>query len=628
MHSKMRALAAVLTVIAAILPGIAAAELPTCQGFEATYVGTEGPDIFEGTAARDVVVALGGADIIHGNGGDDVICAGTGGDTVYGGPGDDLIIGGRGNDELRGGNGEDVVRGAKGRDEVRGGNAPDVVVGGDGFDRAYGGGDDDVVKGGGGDDTLWGGTGNDVAAGQEDTDSCQAETESTCERDPHDFSFERFYINQGVPAADSDASPANRVDTVIKRAGIVRAFIGANWTQQDESPEVVLHWRAGGNAGVIDLSGPATVPTNPAESNLDATFNATFGTGFIRNGMEVYLEIDPDDVYEEHDESNNRWPTSGWFDIGATAVPRFDITFVPITLNGTSKTFTMVDAEALLEETLGAHPIGTSDIEIRAPYAFNGSTQQDWITLLNELANLRDNTDRSDRIYYGVLPGPISPGIGGIGFIGYPVSLGLEDDHIAAHELGHNLDLPHAPCGGPADADPAYPYSGASIGSWGYDVAGGVLKSPSTHTDLMSYCTPAWISDYNYANVLDFRTSAWGYAMVETSPHAGETTLSLVGSIDTSPAASETVRLTSVKATERAARHGGGDYTLVGRDSNGRVLFSTAFEAFEYADGPEGTERLFLVDATIDVEDVDRLVDIEIRQGGRFIGARRGITVG
>jgi hypothetical protein len=572
-------------------------------------------------------VALGGADTIRGNGGDDVICAGTGNDTVYAGLGDDVIIGGRGNDKLHGGGGQDIVRGARGRDVVRGGNAADLVVGGNAIDRVYGGGGDDVVRGGGGDDTLWGNAGVDLAAGQGDTDSCQAETELTCERDPHDFAFERFYINQGVPAADSEAAPADRVDTVIKRAGIVRAFVAANWAQQNQSPEVVLHWRAGGDSGVIGLSGPATVPPNPAESNLGATFNATFGTGFIRNGMEVYLEIDPDDVYEENDESNNRWPAAGWFDIGATAVPRFDITFVPITLNGSSRAFTMGDAEALLEETLGAHPIGNYDIEIRAPYAFNGSTQQDWINLLNELAVLRDTIDRSDRIYYGVLPSPISPGIGGIGFIGYPVSLGLEDDHIAAHELGHNLDLPHAPCGGPADADPQYPYSGASIGSWGYDIANGVLKSPNTHTDLMSYCTPAWISDYNYANVLDFRTSAWGYAMVETVPQPGETTLSLVGSIDTSPAVSEALHVTSARTTGRAARHGSGDYTMVGRDGDGRVLFTTSFDVFEYADGPEGTERLFIVDATVGAEDVDELIDIEIRHHGRVVGQRSGLAV-
>ena len=75
-----------------------------------------------------------------------------------------------------------------------------------------------------------------------------------------------------------------------------------------------------------------------------------------------------------------------------------------------------------------------------------------------------------------------------------------------AHELGHNFGRLHAPCGNPSGLDGQYPYSGASIGVYGYDILSGVAKQSSLR-DLMSYCDPSWISDYTYRNLLNFRST-------------------------------------------------------------------------------------------------------------------------
>jgi hypothetical protein len=71
-----------------------------------------------------------------------------------------------------------------------------------------------------------------------------------------------------------------------------------------------------------------------------------------------------------------------------------------------------------------------------------------------------------------------------------------------AHELGHNFGLGHAPCG--TDGDSSYPYPGAKIGTWGYDLVNRELKDPDLYYDLMSYCSPEWVSDYNYEKVRAF----------------------------------------------------------------------------------------------------------------------------
>ncbi|MEL6185498.1 MAG: trypsin-like serine protease, partial [Myxococcota bacterium] len=80
-----------------------------CNGFQATIVGTNGPDVLRGRGGSDVIVGLDGNDDIDGGGGSDVICAGEGRDTVDGDGGADTIYGEGGRDILRGSRGDDLI---------------------------------------------------------------------------------------------------------------------------------------------------------------------------------------------------------------------------------------------------------------------------------------------------------------------------------------------------------------------------------------------------------------------------------------------------------------------------------------------------------------------------------------
>ena len=95
----------------------------TCNGYQATIVGTNGSNDIEGTRGRDVIVALAGHDEIDGNGGNDIICAGAGNYEVDGGSGNDRIDGGSGHDDLEGSSGRDTIKGGSGNDHVEGGTA-------------------------------------------------------------------------------------------------------------------------------------------------------------------------------------------------------------------------------------------------------------------------------------------------------------------------------------------------------------------------------------------------------------------------------------------------------------------------------------------------------------------------
>ncbi len=110
----------------------------SCNGAEATIVGTASDDVIHGTSGRDVIVGGGGADTIHGHGGDDLICAGSGNDSVFGGDGNDSIFGDAGDDDVRGDAGRDYVRGGPGHDQVHGGRGADTIRGNDGSDQLFG----------------------------------------------------------------------------------------------------------------------------------------------------------------------------------------------------------------------------------------------------------------------------------------------------------------------------------------------------------------------------------------------------------------------------------------------------------------------------------------------------------
>jgi hypothetical protein len=103
-------------------------------------------------------------------------------------------------------------------------------------------------------------------------------------------------------------------------------------------------------------------------------------------------------------------------------------------------------------------------------------------------------------------------GIAGIGYIGQPAATGRQDSlETFVHEKGHNLGRQHAPCGNAAGPDANYPYANAGIGTWGYNAATRTLINPaSNYRDLMSYCSPEWVSDYNYQRVQNF---------IETQPN-------------------------------------------------------------------------------------------------------------
>jgi hypothetical protein len=160
---------------------------------------------------------------------------------------------------------------------------------------------------------------------------------------------------------------------------------------------------------------------------------------------------------------------------------------------------------------------------VGSPVTWNGNVASNgsgWDSLLNAIADHRASDGAAfDEYYYGIFSPAASVQaycgggcVAGLGFVG-----GSGDDYVraaiglgfggemststAVHEVGHNHGRDHAPCG--TSGDPAFPHPGAQIGEWGHDRSTGQLKAPDAFVDFMSYCEPAWISDYTYSALLD-----------------------------------------------------------------------------------------------------------------------------
>ena len=144
--------------------------------------------------------------------------------------------------------------------------------------------------------------------------------------------------------------------------------------------------------------------------------------------------------------------------------------------------------------------------------------------------------------YYGFVP-KRSYGQTGVGFAPGNAAVGFDLPtapevvlQTLIHELGHNLSLDHAPCGGPNYVDPLFPYQGGFLGApgryiWGYNLKTSSFTDPRNTElhDTMSYCYGMTFSDYNYRKMQTHLTPADALVIAgATVPAAGPQQLLMV----------------------------------------------------------------------------------------------------
>lgn len=401
----------------------------------------------------------------------------------------------------------------------------------------------------------------------------------------------------GVQLIQSTQRADGAVPMVAGRDALLRVFVTANGANQAQ-PSVRVRLFAGGmQVDSLTVPPPTTgVPTSVDTASLGSSWNVLIPAARVVAGMAVQAVVDPDDGVAETDETDNLWPGTTPQAVTVRSVPTFSLRFVPVkqSVNNLTGQVSNANKAALAEDSRRMHPLGTTNVDVRstfvtgAPVLMANDSNGAWGRILGEVYALR-NSDGFQGDYVGIVPVTYGGGIAGLGYLGAPAAISWDKSTSApgviAHELGHNFGRSHAPCGNPGGPDPQYPYANASIGTWGLDLPALQLKPPGTYKDLMSYCNPDWISDYNYLAVLDFRGTA-----PAVEPGAAGEGLMVWGRIRNGSVILEPSFVVHAPA-QLPSRPG--PHRVEGYDGSGRRVFSVSFEGTLVADLPGGEERHF-----------------------------------
>jgi hypothetical protein len=421
---------------------------------------------------------------------------------------------------------------------------------------------------------------------------------------------------------------ANPVTLVKGKPVMVRAFAAlSGYAESVDGVEAAL-WGWTGCEGCSALPGSpmysatktvSTGEVSEKRASLESSFNFILPSSWQAVG-DIYLEaeVNPGRDVIESDYTDNT------MQVVATFVDRYPITvwLLQVEVGGTVVSFNnntdFTDMMALLR---AMYPVSKVNYFIWPGFYLKGDHDyadqssggcgDGWRDLLDDLQDVYDdlwtNRPTFQAFVYGVLPAINSPNVGGCGIVGEPVAAGGATGNTLAHEVGHNFGRNHAPsdrdaqgtvtnseCGDPDDEDSSYPqytspigdrYARSSIGKVGVNVQASVywptnskfptIWNPATTYDVMSYCSPKWISPYTYdaimAKIINSATTL--RATSAATPH-----LIAAGRVKGGHVAKLRPFWVEPQPPEGQGGPGEGPYSLELQDAAGTALFVRHFD--------------------------------------------------
>lgn len=434
--------------------------------------------------------------------------------------------------------------------------------------------------------------------------------------------IDRLYLTQ------STQTRTGAVPLIRSRRAFLRVFVVANESNSARPSVRVRFVRDGTVARELTIAAPrSAAPTAPDEGDLGSSWNAEVDAGLVQPEMSIVAEVDPGGSVSESNENDNSFPASGnpqALTVRAASAAR--IRFVPVRQGGApAGNVTQANKDQLVETARRMFPLSSIETTVRPVYTTSTVLNDDpttWNQVLSEINGLRV-AEGTGETYYGVARVDDQIDLLGTAFLATPTALGTDNAEYArkvlVHELGHTWNQRHTPCGGPDPntIDPNYPY-GTGIGVYGFDVAAGVLKSPSS-PDIMGYCwTDPWISDYTYRRVMDYRTANPAGAQVVSG--AKQLSVLVWGRIvDGQPVLEPAFQI----ATRSSLPAAPGPYSVEAIAPDGTSLFKVSFDAVEIADDPRRS-RHFAFAVPIDQARAARLGSLRLTAPG---GRRAAMSV-
>lgn len=396
------------------------------------------------------------------------------------------------------------------------------------------------------------------------------------------FEVAAIHLTQAVQTLEGD------VPLVAGRHALLRVFVTGDRASFFRPRPLATFYEDDTPIHTMRLDPPADrISVEADEGRLDRSFNGEVPGWVIRPNVEVVVELDPDGLVPAGPGSQQRAPARGRLALDAREVPPLDLTVVPVLHSGDSRA-ALTWVEGMTPTSPGITfvrsilPIGELELTVGEPYRTEAdlTTRGGWFNLLREIRLLR-LTEGEQGYYYGALAKPPEAPQNGLGYVGRPVAVGVLDIDTFSHELGHNMGLRHAPCGGASNPDADFPYGDGSIGAFGYETRGGSSRvvDPAEYRDLMTYCDPSWISDYHFLKALEFRREHESMILREADR---EPTLLLWGDADSEALLLEPAFVIDAPPRLPAAP---GPFALEGLDDSGRTLFSFSFAPDEVEQG-------------------------------------------
>ncbi len=418
-----------------------------------------------------------------------------------------------------------------------------------------------------------------------------------------------FALEFGADAVtQASNSMAGPIPLIAGRAAAVPVFAAAD-RANDLRPRVRITIHSGAGSTRVEESALGShrgIPTTLDAARLDQSTPVVIPGSGLAPGAELVVELDPDSEVPRLSRGPLRFPREGRLALDVREMPPMALTIVPVLIESAADTSVVGwirDAgDAPVEFMRAVLPVGGLAVGVREPLVVSAAPESGaaWESLLQDIDLLR-TTEGGTGYWYGAvtlgeLEGVSFGRIVGIAYIdGRRASAGIPDAEVFAHEIGHNMGLLHAPCGGPWSVDPDYPYGDGSIGVWGWDPRTGEFREPAT-PELMSYCgggfrdgPPQWISDYHFGKAMEHRLSEDGSSFATAATTADDrraSRLLLRGGV--SPEGELRLDPAFVLDAPALTPGGGGPYRIRGHARDGREFFALNFDMTRDSQGGGG----------------------------------------
>lgn len=319
------------------------------------------------------------------------------------------------------------------------------------------------------------------------------------------------------------ASASRNAGVVNGRPTLVRVFVtpGSGWTARALSARLTLV-PSGGQPAVY--TSKKTISAASTDADTNSTFQFTIPAASMVTGLAYSVQV-VECGTASGSPGQASFPSTGTLDMGVHTTGPLKVTLIPLQYTTLLPDTSDTALAPYVAQMMAMYPI--TNISFTVGDTLTVTSISDWSGMLDQVRAKRAADKPATDVYYFGMLKPASTlraycqssCTTGIGYVvssatgttaaNSRAAMGIAFGDSAstttmAHEIGHNHGRNHAPCstaGTISGVDANYPaaYTNAIIGDWGWDSRTQTFYDPSKYKDIMSYCSPLWISDYNYS---------------------------------------------------------------------------------------------------------------------------------